>query len=402
MPGREIDLAILLRVLDDDSLLAEALHYPEISRLGTNPKSLEKSVVNNAIQILEQESLARIWSRLTPADIETFELQLQLEPPKPTSSWQDPVDLRLDVVRWSLGESTHIALVPALAIQVISTKLSDLKPSNSKESLLERHIRAELQRRGVFADFKTLLLLQRTRGLTLSRVSATANIKSPKQVSSTSGKTEQKKSALEENATDLITQRLRPAFEVEEKLTELADALKGKAARSVLLVGKAGVGKTALIHELVRRRSEFGLASTPFWATSGARLVAGMTGYGMWQERCTALWQDAEKTGAIVHFGNLVELMDTGKSENNSQGLAAFFRQRFAQSHAIAILECTPEQLPLIEHEDPAMLTVLRQLTIDEPSQEASRKILRQVAIDGETGKKRSPKNVSDQRRGTG
>lgn len=381
MPAHEIDLAILLRSLDDDSFIAEALLYPEVSRLGTNPKSLERSVVANALEILEKESLARVWSRLTPTEIETFELLLRLEPPQKISSWREPIDLRLDVVRWSLSESIHIAFIPALGIEVISTKLSDLKRGNSKDSLLERHARAELQRRGVLIDFRSVLLLQRARGLSVSRVSATANIRSPKQVMATSGQTDQKKSALEENANNLVAQRLSPAFEVDEKLTELADALKGKAARSVLLVGKAGVGKTALVHELVRRRSDFGFASIPFWATSGARLVAGMTGYGMWQERCDAFWQDAEKTSAIVHFGNLVELMDTGKSEHNAQGVAGFFRQRFAHGQALAILECTPEQLPLIEREDPAILTALRQLTVEEPSPEASRKILSQFAM---------------------
>ena len=376
MPAHELDLAILLRSLDDETFIAEALLYPEVSRLGSNPKSLEKAAVNNAVQILEKESLARIWTRLTPADIETFELLLRLEPPQKRSTWRDPIDLRLDCVRWSLSESVHIAFIPALGIEVISRRLSDLQPGDSGDSLLERHARAELQRRGVLVDFRNVLLLQRTRGLTLSRVPATAVIRTPKQVMATSGQTEKKKSALEENAIDLVMQRLIPAFEVDEKLTELADALKGKGARSVLLVGKAGVGKTALFHELVRRRSNFGFGSTPFWATSGARLVAGMTGYGMWQERCDAFWQEAEKTGAIVHFGNLVELMDTGKSEGNAQGVASFFRQRFARGQALAIVECTPEQLPLIEREDPAILTVLRQLTVEEPSPEASRKIL--------------------------
>ncbi len=247
--------------------------------------------------------------------------------------------------------------------------------------MLERHARAELQRRGILVDFRNVLLLQRTRGLTLSRLPGTAIIRTPKQVMATSGQTDKKKSALEENALDLVMQRLSPAFEVDAKLAELADALKGKGAGSVLLVGKAGVGKTALVHALVSRRSEFGFASTPFWATSGARLVAGMTGYGMWQERCDAFWQEAEKTGAIVHFGNLVELMDTGKSEGNAQGVASFFRQRFARGQALAIVECTPEQLPLIEREDPAILTALRQLTVEEPSPEASRKILREFAM---------------------
>jgi ATP-dependent Clp protease ATP-binding subunit ClpC len=384
MPAHELDLAVLLRSLDDDTFIAEALLYPEVSRLGTNAKSLEKSVVNNAVQLLEQESLLRVWSRLTPAEIEIFELHLELEPSKKVSYWREPIDLRLDVVRWSLSESNHIAFIPALGIEVISNKLTDLIPGSSKDSLLERHARAELQRQGVLVDFKALLLLQRTRGLALSRASGTANIRTPKQVMATP-KSEQKKSALEENAIDLTKQRLSPAFEVDEKLTELADALKGKGARSILVVGKAGVGKTALIHELVRRRSGFGFASTPFWATSGARLVAGMTGYGMWQERCDAFWQEAEKTEAIVHFGNLLEFMNTGKSEHSTQGVASFFRQRFARGQALAILECTPEQLPLVEREDPAMLTVLRQLTVEEPTPEASRKILYQVAMRSRT-----------------
>lgn len=381
MPAHEIDLAILLRALDEDTFIAEALLYPEVSRLGTNPKSLERSVVNNALQILENESLAHVWSRLTPAQLETLQLQLSLDPPQRIATWRKPIELRLDVVRWSLSESMHVAFIPTLGIDVISSKLSDLEAGDSEGSLLERHARAELQRRGIFVDFKELLLLQRTRGLSLSRVPGTASIRSPKQVMATSSQPEKKKSALEENAIDLVTQRLNPAFEVDENLTELADALRGRTARSVLLVGKAGAGKTALVHELVRMRSDFGFASTPFWATSGARLVAGMTGYGMWQERCDAFWQDAERTGAIVHFGNLVELMDTGKSEHNAQGVANFFRQRFARGQALAILECTPEQLPLIEREDPAILTVLRQLTIDEPSPEASRKILHHFAM---------------------
>lgn len=381
MPSHELDLAILLRSLDDETFIAEALLYPEVSRLGTNPKSLERSVVDNALQIIEKESLARVWSRLTPSEIEKFELNLRLEPPQKNSDWREAIDLRLDVVRWSLSESVHIAFIPVLGIEVIATKLSDLKSSNSRDSLLERHARAELQRKGALVNFGSLLLLQRTRELTLTRVPATANIRTPKQVMAASGQTDKKKTALEENALDLVVQRLNPAFEVDEKLSELADALKGKGARSVLLVGKAGVGKTTLVHALVQRRSGLGFASTPFWATSGARLVAGMTGYGMWQERCDTFWKEAEKIGAIVHFGNLVELMDTGKSEGNAQGVASFFRQRFARGQALAILECTPEQLPLIEREDPAIMTALRQLTVEEPTPEASRKILREFAM---------------------
>jgi ATP-dependent Clp protease ATP-binding subunit ClpA len=246
--------------------------------------------------------------------------------------------------------------------------------------MLHRHARATLQRSGSLANLLSLLLLNHRRGLTVVPVSFEAEIRSPKQVMAQVDKKDQKKSTLKQTAVDLTRQQLNPAFEVDQAVANLAEALVGQVASSVLLVGKAGVGKTAVVHELVRHRERFGLGSTQFWSTSGARLVAGMTGYGMWQERCDSLWQEAEKANAIVHFGNLIELMDTGKSEHSSQGLANFFRQRFARRQALAILECTPEQLAIAEREDPGTLRVFRQLVVEEPSPEASRRILQRYA----------------------
>src|SRR5687767_6306652 len=44
---------------------------------------------------------------------------------------------------------------------------------------------------------------------------------------------------------------LRPAFEVEPLLEQVLDLIE--SGRHLILVGESGVGKTALIHELVRR-----------------------------------------------------------------------------------------------------------------------------------------------------
>ncbi len=377
MPVHEIDLAILVQNLDDESFLSEALLFPEVSRFGDDLETLKRAVIKNAGRIIEAEALPRVWTRLKTSELESCELNLALDPPAKRLHWREPIHLRLDVVRWSHGENAHVALLPALGIEVLSPKLIDLQPNPDQTSLLQRHARAELQRRGALASFFNLLLLNRTRELIVVPASFAAEIRSPKQVMASAGKKQEKKSTLEQTAVNLTTQKLNPAYEVDHVVANLAEALTGQASSSVLLVGKAGVGKTAVVHELVRERARFNLGATPFWSTSGARLVAGMTGYGMWQERCDALWQEAEKTNAIVHFGNLMELIDTGKSEHNTQGLASFFRQRFARRQALAILECTPEQLSVVEREDPGTLKVFRQLTIEEPSPDASRKILK-------------------------
>jgi ATP-dependent Clp protease ATP-binding subunit ClpA len=380
MPVHEIDLAILLQHLDEDLFLAEALMFPEVSRYGDNPEKLKKAIISNAVRIIETEALPKVWARLKPANFESLEINVTLDPPPKRLTWREPIDLRLEVLRWTQGEAAHIALIPALGIEVLSTKLTDLQPNQDQTSMLQRHARAELQRHGALVNLLSLLLLNRSRALTVAPASLKADIRTPRQVMASAGQKKEKKSTLQQTAVDLTTQKLNPAFEVDQLVENLAEALVGPAAASVLLVGKAGVGKTAVVHELVRRRERFGLGATPFWSTSGARLVAGMTGYGMWQERCDALWQEAEKTNAIVHFGNLVELVDTGKSEHNMQGLASFFRQRFARRQALAILECTPEQLSVVENEEPGTLKVFRQLFVDEPSPEAGRKILKRFA----------------------
>ena len=373
MPPLEIELAIILRTFDDDAHIAEALFFPDVSRYGDNPETLKRAIVRNCVQLLEAESPALLFRRTLPPEIETTDLTLHLEPPVRRLMWRDAIDLRLDVVRWRHLEHAYIAYIPALGIEVVGNKADD--------SMLERHARAELIRRRAATSLKELMMLERMRGLSVMRIRSMATIRNPKQIAASSGQPEEKKaSALEKTANDLTTQKFSRAYEVEDAVARLAEALTDKAARSVLLVGKAGVGKTAVFNELVSRCGEFGLGSTPFWATSGSRLVAGMSGFGMWQERCDAAWREAEKTNAVVHFGNLVELMDTGKYEGNTQGVASFFRQRFMSSQALAVVECTPEQLSLIEREDPALLKVFLQFKIEEPSTEAGRSILKQYA----------------------
>ncbi len=98
---------------------------------------------------------------------------------------------------------------------------------------------------------------------------------------------------LPEVATDLTAGPPAVAEGLDAVVGRLAESLAGRRPRSVLLVGPAGVGKSAAVCELVRRRFQFGLGETPFWSTTGSRLVAGMSGYGMWQERCHDLVREA-------------------------------------------------------------------------------------------------------------
>ena len=167
---------------------------------------------------------------------------------------------------------------------------------------------------------------------------------------------------------------------MEKQTTVLAEIFKAKQKTSVLLVGPSGIGKTAIFNELVRQREKFGLQENEFWATGGARLIAGQTGFGMWQKRVQKLITEVQKRNAILHLGNLVELLEVGKSNSSTQGIASFLRPKIFRGEIITVAECTPEQLPIIERRDPNLLSAFQQILTEEPDKKTSLKILELVA----------------------
>ena len=230
-------------------------------------------------------------------------------------------------------------------------------------------------------SLRSLVELQRGRDLQVVYGDVEHFVLTPKQQAQDEDKPDEtEKKELDKVATKLDWLSMPPAFERDELVRQMAETLTGRVSRSVLLVGPSGVGKTAIWHELVRRRSDFALSNRPFWATSGSRLVSGMTGFGMWQERCEKLRREAADARAILHLGPLAELMEVGKSESQGQGLASYLRPMIARGDLLVVAECTPEQLSLIERQDAALLRAFQQLKVDEPSRDVGLSILRKVA----------------------
>ncbi|MEZ5300144.1 MAG: AAA family ATPase [Verrucomicrobiales bacterium] len=161
-----------------------------------------------------------------------------------------------------------------------------------------------------------------------------------------------------------------------ELLAELREVVAGPRAQAALLVGPPGVGKTALVMELARA----GGIDRPIFQTGGARLVAGQTGFGMWQKRVRELVEEAREQKAILYLGSLFELMETGTYEGNAEGIASFLRPYFVRGELIAILEATPEQVPAIEKRDPKLLDGLRRIPVAEPDPAEARQIIEAFA----------------------
>ena len=376
MPTYFFPLNILTRVFDDEVGLSEALNFPEVSRFDVKNGRRSLAVRDNAERILKTTDALELSQRIPPGEFETGEMMISIEPPRNSRRWRKPVELKIHFLRWQPASGYFQAFVPALGIAVLS------KETDAFESKIEREIRAALLRTGATESLRKLAEVARIREIRVEKSELAVELKTPKQRALDEDKSENEKAVLAEVATKLNDLKLSPAYEIEWAVEQLAETLKAKQRHSVLLIGDGGVGKTAVFQELARNRRKYDWAETPFYQTSGARLVAGQTGFGMWQERCQKLAAEARREKAVLHLGNLVELLEVGRSAGGGQGIAGFFRPKIARGELQIVVECTPEQLAVIERREANLLTAFQQMRILEPDAETGLKILEQVAAE--------------------
>lgn len=371
MPERELNLLIVSRMSADGAHLAEALFFPELSRLGDEPGGLDFMLAAQARRLLADLPAGEFHRRRVAGEPAVRAVEVTVTPPHRSIFWKEPVRLRFQYVCWDHGEHARIAYVPSLGIEVLAEPAEDL------ERRVAEHIRFALARRKDTVSLKRLVPYGGACELTLAPRVLLARIPTPKQAAREKETQEPQKSVLEEVGLDLRAAPLEPAYEIDAVVERLADALTGEEPLSALLIGPSGVGKTAAVHELVRQRQKRGLGQTPFWATSGARLIAGMTGFGMWQDRCRRLCQEAAKQRVILHLGNLIELLELGRHEMNSQSIGEFLQPHLARGEVLAVAECTPEQVAVVEQRAPQLLSVFQRIVVDPPDEPRTRAILR-------------------------
>ena len=113
----------------------------------------------------------------------------------------------------------------------------------------------------------------------------------------------------------------------EELVQRVLEALAAPGRSSVLLVGRSGVGKTALVHELAHRIASGDDTPGPrrlsCRAAPANELIAGATYTGQWQERVRRLIEQRRPTRAVVVMGDPVGIIDAGPLGTQRQQLLA-------------------------------------------------------------------------------
>ena len=171
----------------------------------------------------------------------------------------------------------------------------------------------------------------------------------------------------------------------EAEILAITRILHRTRKRNVILIGKAGVGKTAIIEGLAQRLALASsldyLRSIRIVQISVADLVAGTMYRGEMERRLQAILAEAVQDPNIVLFFDEIHLaMKTGAAGESSLDIANILKPALAREDFRCIGATTIEDYERYIQEDEAFMRRFQVLTVQEPGIEETLAICRSVA----------------------
>ena len=160
---------------------------------------------------------------------------------------------------------------------------------------------------------------------------------------------------------------------LEEPLAMLDALASGPERRAVLLVGEERGGKTSLVRAWIRKRASRE-GELYVYATSGAQLVAGMSGLGQWQERLRRVMQAAETLDAVLWLDDLRDLF--GDRAGGHVDLPSAIKPWLEEGRVRLIGELTPEAADLFATRQAGLFSQMLPIRIEAGDARAAREAL--------------------------
>lgn len=160
-----------------------------------------------------------------------------------------------------------------------------------------------------------------------------------------------------------------------KEISQLTSMMRSKFGRNVLLVGPGGVGKTAMVWEMARRKSSLRLKGH-IWETTASTMIKELSGETGWQDRLAMLCQELKDRDDILFVRNLMELFEVGKYHGNETSLAEYLLPYLSRGELSLISECTEEEMAAIEIRTPNYLSHFQILRLETPPPAELEKII--------------------------
>ncbi|HYH97259.1 AAA family ATPase [Hyalangium sp.] len=165
-----------------------------------------------------------------------------------------------------------------------------------------------------------------------------------------------------------------PLIGRDTELSLLTNLLGGEKRQSVLLVGPELAGKTELLYAWLRAERKAG-RERRVYATTGSRLIAGMSGFGQWQERVLRVMRAAQDLDALLYFENLGELLAQHSTE--SIDLPGAMKPFLEEGKVRFMGELSPESLDLLESRHPGLFAAMTRVRLEPLSAKTTCEALR-------------------------
>ena len=184
-----------------------------------------------------------------------------------------------------------------------------------------------------------------------------------------------------------VTKQRRAIVESQSGVDQMIDALFQSRPESVLLVGAAGSGKSALWSRFVQVAKQI-QPDFRFYEIDPVSLIAHGENENDWYpaKKLDQLVQLAQKENLVVHVGNLWELDQMGRGAQLTQSLADLIAPFLLRGQIRVVAECQPDQLSELENLRPQILVPYFLLTMKPKSSETIQAIFR-TFIAAKTGK---------------
>lgn len=159
---------------------------------------------------------------------------------------------------------------------------------------------------------------------------------------------------------------LKRAYLRDEQVNMLVEHFTDPAStKSVLLVGDAGSGKTAIIHEMALRLMEREDEDWQILETNTSELISGTRYLGDWETKLKEMAEAILKHDRVIlYITNPDDLLGAGAHSKSDENFADFFKPYLQRGQLRMIAECTEEHIKGGLSRDPGFLRQFRQVNI--------------------------------------
>ncbi len=167
------------------------------------------------------------------------------------------------------------------------------------------------------------------------------------------------------------------AFKVEQPLRTLLEMVQRTPRRSIVLIGKAGSGKTSLVNELVYALARPENGSWRVLRILPTEFMAGTKYLGEWESRVTSLVEGVKyPRRVLVYVPNVGDLTFMGRWEKSDANVATALAPHLQNGDVLLLGENTPEEFDRGLGSEASLAQVFDKVLIEDSSLEDTRDVL--------------------------